>query len=108
MNDEKQTTLDLEHDSLAEPPKGRDQSGFHGLQRRFDRPEHERAYNSDSLNWLSDNARLKRMKIQKNVGELGHGELTLNRIQKTEYRMQDAEAIILKSVPEFCIPNSVF
>jgi hypothetical protein len=64
--------LEADHDALAQPSKPLDTPPQETLQRRLDRPQQERAAHPRPLQRLAADPRPQRLKVDFDVGKLGH------------------------------------
>ena len=60
-------------DPFADPIQTGDGVPFDGAERRVDRPEEERRFESNAIEPLSDDARGERVKVEEDVGQFWHG-----------------------------------
>jgi hypothetical protein len=73
VEDQEELSFRFDHDALAEAAEAHNGPAFDGRKRRIDRAQRKRTGQPDAGDPLACNSRLERVKVQEDVGQLGHG-----------------------------------
>ena len=80
MEHEEQLALQFEDDTLAQPVQVGDDTPFDRSKWRVDRAQQKSRDKPDARDALADHARPKRVEVQKDVGQFGHGRSALESV----------------------------